>query len=666
MNLNSQFRVDAPFSPKGDQPKAIRELVNGIQQGYNDQTLLGVTGSGKSFCMAKIIEETNRPALIMSHNKTLTAQLYKEFDRFFPDNKVEYFVSFYDYYQPESYLPQTDTYIEKDSSINEEIEKLRLSATTSLLRRDDVVVVASVSAIYGLSAPDSFKKRIVEVEAGKQMRRKELLEGLVSIQYERNDTEFKQGLFQVNGDIVEIYPAYKDEAIRVEFFGDTVDEIKIVDPTTRNVNDSKDEVVIYPASHFAPSKDKLETAIALIRSELKNQTEKLKKDGKELEAERLRSRTEYDIEMLREAGYVNGIENYARHLDGRDPGEAPYTLLDYFPDDFLTFLDESHRTLPQIRGMISGDRARKDKLVSNGFRLPSAYDNRPLTFDEFRKKTGQTIFTSATPGDFEKETSKHISELIVRPTGLVDPPIDVRPTQDQVDDLVDEVQSEIENDRRVLITTLTKRLSENLTDYLKTLEIDVEYLHSDVDTLDRVRILRNLRKGKFDVLIGINLLREGLDLPEVGLVAILDADQAGFLRSETMLIQTIGRCARNKSGRVILYGDEKTDAMQAAIDETRRRRKIQKEYNEQNNIEPETIKKEIGERQLVVGKDNDDKVNKIDRIIDEAENEQELIDKLIEKMEKAARRRDFELAAYIKDHLEDITGEDMTTPQNDG
>lgn len=666
MNLNSQFRVDAPFSPKGDQPKAIRELVNGIQQGYNDQTLLGVTGSGKSFCMAKIIEETNRPALIMSHNKTLTAQLYKEFDRFFPDNKVEYFVSFYDYYQPESYLPQTDTYIEKDSSINEEIEKLRLSATTSLLRRDDVVVVASVSAIYGLSAPDSFKKRIVEVEAGKQMRRKELLEGLVSIQYERNDTEFKQGLFQVNGDIVEIYPAYKDEAIRVEFFGDTVDEIKIVDPTTRNVNESKDEVVIYPASHFAPSKDKLETAIALIRSELKNQTEKLKKDGKELEAERLRSRTEYDIEMLREAGYVNGIENYARHLDGRDPGEAPYTLLDYFPDDFLTFLDESHRTLPQIRGMISGDRARKDKLVSNGFRLPSAYDNRPLTFDEFRKKTGQTIFTSATPGDFEKETSKHISELIVRPTGLVDPPIDVRPTQDQVDDLVDEVQSEIENDRRVLITTLTKRLSENLTDYLKTLEIDVEYLHSDVDTLDRVRILRNLRKGKFDVLIGINLLREGLDLPEVGLVAILDADQAGFLRSETMLIQTIGRCARNKSGRVILYGDEKTDAMQAAIDETRRRRKIQKEYNEQNNIEPETIKKEIGERQLVVGKDNDDKVNKIDRIIDEAENEQELIDKLIEKMEKAARRRDFELAAYIKDHLEDITGEDMTTPQNDG
>ncbi|MFB6355268.1 MAG: excinuclease ABC subunit UvrB [bacterium] len=647
-----ELRVQSEFEPEGDQPDAIKQLTEGLEQGYEDQTLLGVTGSGKTYTMAKVIEQVQRPALVLSHNKTLAAQLFNEFRNFFPDNAVEYFVSFYDYYQPEAYVPQSDTYIEKDSSINDEIDRLRLSATTALISRRDVVVVASVSAIYGLGSPDTYQTMVLQVEEGQEIARKQLLSRLVDLQYERNDIEFKQGQFRVRGDFVEIYPAYWRSAVRLEMFGDEVESIQQVDPLTGEIEDSIDEIIIYPATHFAMTPSQKERAISSIRDELEEWEDELRSRGKELEAERIRSRTEYDLEILQEVGYVNGIENYSRHLDGREPGEPPYTLLDYFPDDFITFIDESHQSIPQIGGMIAGDRSRKDKLVDHGFRLPSAYDNRPLEFDEFREKSGQSIFVSATPGDFEREQSEQIVEQIVRPTGLVDPPIEVKPTENQVDDLIDEIKQETEQGNRVLVTTLTKRLAENLTDYLITMGLQVQYLHSEIDTLERIKILRNLRKGEFDVLVGINLLREGLDLPEVTLVAILDADRQGFLRSATTLIQIIGRSARNVDGRVVMYGDEVTPAMEQAIEETERRREIQLKYNEKHDIEPETIQKEINEHLPI----EEDAVEEIDEVVEETEDEDELIDHLWDKMEEAAEQLEYEKAARIRDKIEEIGG----------
>ncbi|MGM0381130.1 MAG: excinuclease ABC subunit UvrB, partial [bacterium] len=518
--MDKPFNLESEFEPEGDQPEAIRQLVAGLEEGYNDQTLLGVTGSGKTFTMANVIEQTQRPALVLSHNKTLAAQLYNEFKNHFSENAVEYFVSFYDYYQPEAYVPQTDTYIEKDSSINDKIDRLRLSTTTALTRRRDVIVVASVSAIYGLGSPESYRKQILPLQPGQEISRRNLFSRLLTLQYERNDVEFKQGQFRARGDMVEIFPAYREEALRIEMFGDEIELIEEFDPLTGEINQQLEEVVIYPANHFVLDGEQKDQAIESIRAELEEWERELKNKGKNLEAERIRSRTEYDLEMLQEVGYVNGIENYSRHLDGRTPGDPPYTLLDYFPDDFITFIDESHQTIPQLKAMIAGDRSRKDKLVGHGFRLPSAYDNRPLEFDEFREKSGQTIFVSATPGDFEREVSSRIVEQIVRPTGLVDPPIEVRPTRNQVDNLMDEIEEEVNADNRVLVTTLTKRLSENLTDYLRTMGFRVKYLHSEIDTLERMKILRDLRRGEFDVLVGVNLLREGLDLPEVTLVSI--------------------------------------------------------------------------------------------------------------------------------------------------
>lgn len=649
------FEVVSDFDPKGDQPEAIEKICEGLEKGYEDQTLLGVTGSGKTFTVANVIEQVQRPSLVISHNKTLAAQLYNEFQNFFPNNAVEYFVSFYDYYQPEAYVPQSDTYIEKDSSINDEIDKLRLSATTSLLRRRDVVVVASVSAIYGLGSPDTYGNMMMELQVGDEIPRRDILTQLVSIQYERNDVEFMQGHFRVRGDIVEIFPAYWENAVRVEMFGDEIETIQEFDPLTGEMMDELDELIIYPATHFVMDEEQKNRAIESIRTELEEWEEELREKGKDLEAERIRSRTEYDLEILQEVGYVNGIENYSRHLDGREPGEAPYTLLDYFPDDFVTFIDESHQTIPQIGGMISGDRSRKDSLVDHGFRLPSAYDNRPLDFDEFRERTGQTVFVSATPGDFEREHSEQVVEQIVRPTGLVDPPIEVKPTEDQIDDLIEEIQQEVDNGNRVLVTTLTKRLAEDLSDYLIKMGLKVQYLHSEIDTLERIKILRDLRRGEFDVLVGINLLREGLDLPEVALIAILDADRRGFLRSPTTLIQMIGRAARNKEGRVVMYGDEVTPAMEQAIEETERRREIQMEYNEKHDITPQTIEKEISEH-LPIG---EDEIEDLDEIVEENETEDELLDDLWDRMEQAAEDLQFEKAARLRDKIEEITGEEV-------
>ncbi len=648
--------VESDFEPRGDQPKAIRKLARGLEEGHRDQTLLGVTGSGKTYTMAKVIEEVQRPALVLSHNKTLAAQLYNEFRNFFPDNAVEYFVSFYDYYQPEAYVPQSDTYIEKDSSINDEIDRLRLSATTSLVRRRDVVVVASVSAIYGLGSPASYRKMIVPIQVGMELPRRDLFSRLITLQYERNDIDFTQGTFRVRGDIVEIFPAYWETAVRLEMFGDEIETIQEIDPLTGEVTSELEEVVVYPANHFVLSDQRRKTAMRSIREELNEWEDELKQRGKNLEAERIRSRTEYDLEILQEVGYVNGIENYSRHLDGRNPGEPPYTLLDYFPDDFVTFVDESHQTLPQVRAMIEGDRSRKDNLVEHGFRLPSAYDNRPLDFEEFREKTGQTVFVSATPDDFERERSQQIVEQIVRPTGLVDPPIEVKPTRDQVDDLIEEIRVETERGNRVLVTTLTKRLAEDLSDYLLTMGLKVRYLHSEIDTLERSKLLRDLRRGKFDVLVGINLLREGLDLPEVTLVAIMDADRRGFLRSPTTLIQMIGRSARNVDGRVIMYADEVTPAMKQAIDETERRREIQIEFNEEHDIEPRTIKKEIVEH-LPMGDEEDET---LDDLIEEADDTEQLVDELWEAMEEAAENLEFEKAARYRDRIEELGDESFS------
>lgn len=590
------FDLQAPYKPAGDQIKAIEQLVEGIQEGKKHQTLLGATGTGKTFTISNVIQQINKPTLVMAHNKTLAGQLYSEFKEFFPNNAVEYFVSYYDYYQPEAYVPQTDTYIEKDSSINEEIDKLRHSATSSLFERKDVIIIASVSCIYGLGNPEEYKEMVVSLRTGMEIERNQLLRKLVDIQYERNDVNFVRGTFRVRGDVVEIFPASRDEkCLRVEFFGDEIDRIREVDALTGEILAERDHVAIFPASHFVTREEKMLQAIENIEKELEEQLKLLRSEDKLLEAQRLEQRTNYDLEMMREMGFCSGIENYSRHLTLREAGATPYTLLDYFPEDFLIVVDESHVSLPQVRGMYNGDQARKSVLVNHGFRLPSALDNRPLTFNEFEEHVHQAIYVSATPGPYEIEHTPEMVEQIIRPTGLLDPVITVKPIEGQIDDLINEIQDRASKNERVLITTLTKKMSEDLTDYLKEIGIKVQYLHSEVKTLERIEIIRELRLGTYDVLIGINLLREGIDIPEVSLVAILDADKEGFLRSERSLIQTVGRAARNSHGEVIMYADKMTDSMRKAIDETKRRRSIQMEYNEKHGITPKTIEKKIRE-----------------------------------------------------------------------
>lgn len=649
----NRFKLVSKFKPTGDQPEAIEKLVRGVNDGLKEQVLLGVTGSGKTFTMANIIANVNRPTLVLAHNKTLAAQLCSEFKEFFPENAVEYFVSYYDYYQPEAYIPSTDTYIEKDSAVNDEIDKLRHSATSALSERRDVIIVASVSCIYSLGDPIDYRNMVISLRRGMTKDRDELLKKLVEIQYERNDVNFIRNKFRVKGDVVEIFPVYSSEtAIRVEFFGDEIDRISEIHPLTGEIKCDLSHVAIYPASHYVVEPEKMERALDEIYNEMLVTVDKFKSEGKLLEAQRIMQRTQYDIEMLRETGFCKGIENYSRIMSGRKPGEAPFTLLDYFPDDYLLFVDESHVTLPQVRGMYGGDRSRKESLINFGFRLPSAYDNRPLTFDEFYKKTHQRIFVSATPGEFERTRSAQTVEQVIRPTGLLDPEISVRPTEGQIDDLISEINKRTEKDERVLVTTLTRKMAEDLTDYLSERDIKVKYMHYDIDTIERMEIIRDLRLKKFDVLVGINLLREGLDIPEVSLVAILDADKEGFLRSETSLIQTIGRAARNAEGTVIMYADEVTESMENAINETYRRREKQQKYNEEHGIVPKTIKKDVREILEISSKDN--VKERIDKKRLSEHEKAELIAKLSKEMKAAAKLLEFEHAAYLRDQIQKI------------
>ena len=648
-----RFKLVSNYKPTGDQPQAIRTLLNSIHAGNKEQTLLGVTGSGKTFTMANIIAELNRPTLVLAHNKTLAAQLCAEFKEFFPENAVEYFVSYYDYYQPEAYIPTTDTYIEKDSSINDEIDKLRHSATSALSERRDVIIVSSVSCIYTLGNPIDYRNMVISLRPNMEKSRDELLAKLVELQYERNDIDFKRNTFRVRGDVVEIFPvSSSDKAIRVEFFGDEIDRISEVNPVTGEVKSVLKHTAIYPASHYIIPRDKLEIAIENVETELAERVKYFEDRGKLLEAERIQQRVNYDIEMLKEIGFCRGIENYSRVLLGRPAGSAPYTLLDYFPEDYLLFVDESHVTLPQVRGMYGGDRGRKDNLVNFGFRLPSAYDNRPLNFDEFYERINQAVFVSATPGDFEKEKSAVIAEQVIRPTGLLDPEISVRGVDGQIDDLISEINERTAKNQRVLVTTLTKKMAEDLTEYLSTVGIKVRYMHHDIDTVERMEIIRDLRLGEFDVLVGINLLREGLDIPEVSLVAILDADKEGFLRSERSLIQTIGRAARNAEGKVIMYADTVTNSMEKAITETERRRSIQQKYNEEHGIIPQTIQKKVNDV-LEISTHNDDKKPK--KKLTKAEREK-LIEQLTKEMKAAVKLLEFEHAAYLRDKIKELRG----------
>ncbi|WP_278558450.1 excinuclease ABC subunit UvrB [Limosilactobacillus vaginalis] len=659
---HKNFELVSDYKPTGDQPEAIKELTTGIEKGEKAQILLGATGTGKTFTISNVIAKVNKPTLILSHNKTLAGQLYSEMKKFFPHNAVEYFVSYYDYYQPEAYVPSSDTYIEKDASINDEIDELRHSATSSLMERDDVIVVASVSSIFGLGDPSEYHNHVVSLRVGQEIERDRLLRELVNIQFERNDIDFQRGRFRVHGDVVEVFPASReDKALRIEFFGDEIDRIREVDALTGEVIGDREHISIFPATHFLTSEEIMDRALPQIENDMKKQVKKFTDEGKLLEAERIQQRTTYDIEMLREMGYCNGIENYSRYMDGRKPGEPPYTLLDFFPQDFLLVVDESHQTMPQVRGMYNGDRARKQMLIDYGFRLPSALDNRPLKLAEFEKHVNQVVYMSATPGPYEMAQTDHVVQQIIRPTGLLDPTIEVRPVMGQIDDLVGEINKRIEKHERVFVTTLTKKMSEDLTDYLKDLGLKVKYLHSDIKTLERTQIIRDLRLGKFDVLVGINLLREGLDVPEVSLVAILDADKEGFLRNERSLIQTIGRAARNANGSVIMYADTVTDSMQKAIDETKRRREIQIAYNKKHGITPKTIIKPIQEAISSTTKTEDSgkeadstefttkdfaKLNRDDQT--------KMVEELTEQMRTAAKRLDFEQAATLRDTIMEL------------
>jgi excinuclease ABC subunit B len=650
----AEFKLVADYKMQGDQPEAVDQLVKGLNRGYRHQTLLGVTGSGKTFTMANVIERVQRPALVIAHNKTLAAQLCSEFKEYFPNNSVEYFVSYYDYFQPEAYIAATDTYIEKDSSINDEIDKLRHSATAALFERRDVIIVASVSCIYGLGDPEDYTELMISLRPGMRKDRDEVIRRLVDIQYDRNEIDFKRGKFRVRGDVLEIFPPGSSERVlRVEFFGDEIERISEVDYLTGEILGHRTHAAIFPANHYATTSEKMLRSVATIEQELQERLKELRDQGKLLEAQRLEQRTNYDLEMLQEIGFCQGIENYSRHISGRAPGSPPYTLIDYFPEDFIVIIDESHVTIPQIGAMYNGDRARKESLVEYGFRLPSAFDNRPLRFEEFEKKVKQAIYVSATPGKYENQHSQQIAEQIIRPTGLVDPEVIVRPVKGQIDDLIGEITKRVEKKQRVLVTTLTKKMAEDLTAYLKDMDFKVEYLHSDVDTLDRIDIIRNLRLGVFDVLVGINLLREGLDLPEVTLVAILDADKEGFLRSTTSLIQTIGRAARNVEGTVIMYADTITDSMQSAISETNRRRKIQMDYNEKNGITPASIQKAVRENLETMKVAEDDTQYSFEQNIEQLNEAdiRELMNKLEKEMKEAARDLQFERAASLRDKL---------------
>lgn len=659
---DKKFDLVSDYQPTGDQPAAIDQLTAGIKAGDKAQILLGATGTGKTFTISNVIANVNKPTLILSHNKTLAGQLYGEMKKFFPHNAVEYFVSYYDYYQPEAYVPSSDTYIEKDASINDEIDKLRHAATTSLLERNDAIVVASVSSIFGLGDPREYKNSVISLHVGQQIERDQLLRDLVNVQFDRNDIDFQRGRFRVHGDVVEIFPASRDErALRIEFFGDEIDRIREVDALTGEVLGDSDRVSIFPATHFMTSDEVMDRALPQIERDMKKQVKKFTAEGKLLEAERLQQRTTYDIEMMREMGYTNGIENYSRYMDGRQPGEPPFTLLDFFPKDFLLVVDESHQTMPQVRGMYNGDRARKQMLIDYGFRLPSALDNRPLKLGEFEQRVNQVVYMSATPGPYELNQTDHIAQQIIRPTGLLDPTIEVRPVMGQIDDLVSEINKRVERHERVFVTTLTKKMSEDLTDYLKDLGLKVKYLHSDIKTLERTQIIRDLRLGKFDVLVGINLLREGLDVPEVSLVAILDADKEGFLRNERSLIQTIGRAARNEHGAVIMYADTVTESMQKAIDETKRRRSIQMKYNQDHHITPHTIVKPIQEAISATKKTADtgekedsSEFTTRDFMKLSKDAQAKMVAELTAQMQAAAKRLDFEQAATLRDTVMEL------------